>query len=225
MWISGGGRLIHALEGLKLFPGEHWVEIQSQGKAQISILGNSFNNWGKRPLIWGLSLFSVGKVPVYFMSAEGKLRDLLQQRPIWVLFLKKKKVYVHISDYCSQRICWVLSGQASQQTNHPGCDTQGTSSTMDEDCVIAAIFVDLSKAFALAGHKLPLRNFRNLGPCRDCIRWFALTWEIVQERKPCEHRIKGITNGTPEGVFYFLCLMTILQSNVFSPLHTCMLLI
>lgn len=42
--------------------------------------------------------------------------------------------------------------------------------TMDEDCVIGAIFVDLSKAFALAGHKLPLRNFRNLGPCRDCIR-------------------------------------------------------
>lgn len=60
--------------------------------------------------------------------------------------------------------------QASQQTNHPGCDTQGTSSTMDEDCVIGAIFVDLSKAFALAGHKLPLGNFRNVGPCRDCIR-------------------------------------------------------
>lgn len=43
MWIFIEWRLIYALKVLELFPDEHEVEIQSQRKAQISILGNSFN--------------------------------------------------------------------------------------------------------------------------------------------------------------------------------------
>ena len=154
-----------------------------------------------------------------------EIKRLASVKAYFGLFLEKKKMYLHISNCYSQRICWLLSGQASQQTNHPECDTQGTSSAIDEDCLIGGIFIDLSKAFALAGHKLPLQNFKNVGPCRDCIKCFALTWRIVQERKPHEHRFKGITNGMPEGIFYFLCLTIILQSNVFSPLRTCMLMI
>lgn len=91
--------------------------------------------------------------------------------------------------------------------------------------MIGASFFDLSMTFASVGHKLPLQNFRDLGPYSDCIKRFALTWGIVQERKSCEQRFKGITNETPEGIFYFLCLTIILQSNVFSSPCTCMLMI
>lgn len=36
-------RLICSLQGLGLFPGEHWLEIQAQWKVHISLLGISFN--------------------------------------------------------------------------------------------------------------------------------------------------------------------------------------
>ena len=93
------------------------------------------------------------KVPTHFKLLQPK--DLLT--PFWSGFTAN----------CHIQICNFF--------HHPECDTQGTSNAIDEDCLIGAIFIDLSKAFALAGHKLSLQNFKNVGPCRDCIKCFALT--------------------------------------------------
>lgn len=132
-------------------------------------------------------------------------------------------LYIHSSKYLQTKN--LLTPFSSGFTEIRGYGTYGILSPVDEDCVIGAIFIDLSKALASAGHKLALQNFRDLRPCSGCIKWFALTGGIVQERKPREHRFQEITNETPEGIFYFLCLTTILWSNVFSPLCTCMLMI
>lgn len=169
-------------------------------------------------------LIQLGKCPCVVHLHRSEIKRLDSAKAYldcflnWYIFL-----YMHSSNYLQTKN--LLTPFSSGFTENRAYGTYGILSTIDEDFVIGEIFIDLSKAFASAGHQLTLQNFRDLRPCSGCIKWFALTWGIVQERKPGEHRFQGITNGMPEGVFYFLCLTIILWSNVFSPLCTCELMI
>lgn len=78
---------------------------------------------------------------------------------------KEKNVYVYISNYLQPKDLLSLFLSGSTWTNHPGCGACGISDAIVEDCVTGAIFIDRPKAFALAGCKLLVRNFRDLGPC------------------------------------------------------------